>query len=185
MLNALLQPKLEPPAGAKLIDLDALLRHRPDRCVAVFPESTTTNGRGILPFSPSLLAVPQKTKIFPVSLRYTPADITTPVPGGYLNFLWNLCSKPTHCIRVRIAEPVYNDSVSASNPPRRNSYQTNLLDDLHKKAELPREQGDMNDAEQKVLDKIAEALARLGRVKRLGLTLEDKEKFVKVWTKKR
>lgn len=185
MLNALLPPKSYPPKGAKLVEIDALLRHRPDRCIAVFPECTTTNGRGILPFSPSLLTVHQKTKIFPVSLRYTPADITTPVPGGYFTFLWNLCSKPTHCIRVRIAEPVHNDAASLSNPPRRNSYQTNLLDDLHKKAEKPREDGELNDAERTVIDRIAEALARLGRVKRLGLGVEDKAKFVTVWSKRR
>ena len=185
MLNALIQPKLQPPKGAKLVGIDTLLREKPDRCVAVFPESTSTNGRGILPFNPSLLAAPRKTKIFPVSLRYTPADITTPVPGGYFSFIWNLCSKPTHCIRVRIAEPVYNNSSSISDPPRRNSYETNLLDDLHKKAVKAHEDGDLNDGEKAVLDKIAEALARLGRVKRLGLGVEDKVKFVKVWSKRR
>lgn len=185
MLNALLQPKIKPPKGAKLVDIQALLLHRPDRCIVVFPESTTTNGRGILPFSPGLLTVPPKTKIFPVSLRYTPADITTPVPGAYFTFLWNLCSRPTHCIRVRIAEPVYNNSAAHAEPPMRNSYQTNLLDDLHKKAVAPRDDGDLNEGERNVLDKIAEALARLGRVKRLGLTVEDKQKFVTVWNKRR
>jgi len=185
MLNALVYPKTEPPKGAKLVDLETLLREKPDRCIAVFPESTTTNGRGILPFNPSLLTVPAKTKIFPISLRYTPADITTPVPATYFTFLWNLCSKPTHCIRVRIAEAVYNDS-AVPPMPRRNSYQTNLLDNLHKKDHLKAEQdGELNESETAVLDKIAEALARLGRVKRLGLSVQDKIAFVKVWSKRR
>lgn len=70
--------------------------------------------------------------------------------------------------------------------PLRNSYQTNLLDDLHPRAPLRQEsEGELNDSEKKVLDHIGEALARLGRVKRLGLGLEDKAKFVQVWSKRR
>lgn len=163
------------------MSLSDLLREVPDRCVAVFPECTSTNGRGILPFSPSLLTVPAKTKIFPVSLRYTPADVTTPVPGSYFSFLWNLCSKPTHCIRVRIAEATFNMVPSA--PPRKNSYETNLLDDLHPRALS--QNGDLSNPEKELLDKIAESLARLGRVKRLGLSPADKIAFVKVWSKRR
>ena len=38
--------------------------------------------------------------------------------------------------------------------------------------------------EEKVfLDKVAEALARLGRVKRVGLGVKDKIEFIKSWTK--
>lgn len=43
----------------------------------------------------------------------------------------------------------------------------------------------MNVAEKRVLDKVAEALARLGRVKRVGLGVKDKDEFVKAWTKQR
>ena len=39
--------------------------------------------------------------------------------------------------------------------------------------------------EQKVLDRIGEALARLGRVKRVGLGVKEKMDYVKVWTRKR
>lgn len=39
--------------------------------------------------------------------------------------------------------------------------------------------------EQKVLDRIGEDLARLGRVKRVGLGVEDKIEFLKVWLKRR
>lgn len=44
---------------------------------------------------------------------------------------------------------------------------------------------EVNVEEQKVLDRVGEALARLGRVKRVGLTLKDKAAFVGSWTKKR
>jgi hypothetical protein len=43
----------------------------------------------------------------------------------------------------------------------------------------------LNGEEQKLLDWIGEALARLSRVKRVGLTLEDKAAFVKAWSGKR
>lgn len=43
----------------------------------------------------------------------------------------------------------------------------------------------MNAAEKRILDKVAEALARLGRVKRVGLGVKDKDEFVKVWTNQR
>lgn len=43
----------------------------------------------------------------------------------------------------------------------------------------------MNAAEKRVLDKVAEALARLGRVKRVGLGVKDKDEFIKAWTKQR
>lgn len=197
MMDALTLSPIEPPLDAKLQDLNTILLENPDRCIAVFPECTATNGRGILPFSPSLLTLNNKVKIFPISLRYTPADITTPVPGSYFSFLWNLCSKPTHCIRVRIAEAMYDTAylspqkqLNAASTARRNSYDTNLLDDLHslqKKQVGPSDgSADSLTAEERtVLDKIAEALARLGRIKRVGLSVEDKQKFVNVWNKRK
>jgi hypothetical protein len=181
MLQALASPVLVPPKDAKLVPISDIVRDTPDRCIAVFPECTSTNGRGILPFCPSLLTVSPKTKIFPVSLRYTPADVSTPVPGSYYSFFWNLCSKPTHCIRVRIAEATFNNP-STPEPPRENSFQTNLLDGLHARDST---HGPVTEPEKDLLDKIAESLARLGRVKRLGLTSSDKIAFVKVWSKRR
>jgi hypothetical protein len=161
----------------------------------VFPECTTTNGRGILPFSPSLLAVPPTTKIFPVNLRYTPPDITTPVPGSYISFIWNLLSQPTHCIRVRIAEVVYNTAkpidVVAEKKER---YLTNFLDTLGDDSAMTSstdtltsvaEQNEAISSEEKrVLDKGGEALARLGRVKRVGLTVKDKTAFMEMWSRR-
>lgn len=189
IFRAFQHPKKHPPLNAGLTDLQTLLLQYPNQPVVVFPECTTTNGRGILPFSTSLLTAPSETKIFPISLRYTPADITTPVPATYLAFLWNLLSRPTHCIRVRIAESVYNTSYSS---PLKSSNHTNLLDILHtdtlSSTDMPPgkdENDNMSLDEKKVLDQVAEALARLGRVKRVGLSLMDKEAFVKAWTRQR
>lgn len=189
MLRAFQYPRLDPPRNAKLTDLQTLIQQYPGQAVVVYPECTTTNGRGILPFSPSLLTAPPEAKIFPISLRYTAGDITTPVPGTYISFVWNLLSKPTHCIRVRIAESVHNTSQS---PATRNSTslieREMLYEDRGSSSDtlLSSEDADnMNAAEKRVLDKVAEALARLGRVKRVGLGVKDKDEFVKAWTKQR
>lgn len=167
-------PPSHPPTGPGLTDLAALIAANPDRVVAVFPEGGTTNGRGVLPLTPSLASVPADKRIFPVSMRYTPPDITTPVPGlgGLVGFLWKLLSRPTHCIRVRIAEGVYNTA--------------NATNGVHKADGEEEEGGDgeVTSEEQKVLDKVAEALARLGRSKRVGLTLKDKSAFVEAWRRK-
>lgn len=188
VLHALSPAQLAPPPdpkSARLTDLRALLDRYPDRVIAVFPECGTTNGRGVLPLSPSLLAAPAGTHTFPVSMRYTPPDITTPVPGAYLSFLWKLLSRPTHCIRVRIAEPVRNTSrmVDGTSGP---SSMVGSDDGAGEEEEKGGEEGsDLTPEEKLVLDKIAEALARLGRNKRVGLTLRDKASFVEAWKRGR
>jgi len=168
-----------------MVDLKTLIRQHPHQPIVVFPECTTTNGRGILPFSTSLLTVPAGVKIFPTSLRYTAADITTPIPGTYVSFLWNLLSKPTHCIHVRIAESAYN--IPESTNTRSSSNTAGLVyDDRASSSDtlLGSEDNDSTtSAEKKVLDKVAEALARLGRVKRVGLGVKDKVAFVKAYAK--
>ncbi|TVY84095.1 putative lysophosphatidic acid:oleoyl-CoA acyltransferase [Lachnellula suecica] len=196
IFRALSKPMEYPPKGAKMTDLKTLLADHPTRVVVVFPECTTTNGKGILPFSPSLLTTPSGTKIFPISLRYSPPDITTPVPGQYWAFLWNLLSQPTHCIRVRIAEVVYNTSKPTdSAAEQKNRYLANFLDTLGEDSamtsssetltSLSDQAGETNSDEKRVLDKVGEALARLGRVKRVGLTTKDKSEFVQAWSKRK
>lgn len=190
--RAFSDPKTTPSPGARLVDLGALLQKYPNRPIVVFPECTTTDGRGILPLSHALLEAPSSTKIFPLSLRYTPADVTTPVPGSYQTFFWNLLSKPTHCIRVRIAEHVTTGgTVGAAG---KIEVETSLLKDSRKSASnsFNTLQGNTSaegsDAaltrEQKaLLDYVGDALARLGRVKRVGLGVKEKQDFVKMWTK--
>ncbi|KAF2497563.1 hypothetical protein BU16DRAFT_525209 [Lophium mytilinum] len=207
MQLALLPPQLVPPRSSadKLVPLSEILARYPDASVVVMPECTTTNGRGILPFSPSLLSAPPNAKIFPVNMRYTPGDITTPVPQEYLRWLWRLCSKPTHCIRVRVAECVYNNPMLTSPTPAssstsrstgldtvaNNSYETNFFDtaDIGDGSDTLIGSDDVEDGltpdERRVLDRVAEDLARLGRVKRVGLGVREKIDFVKVWGSRR
>lgn len=207
ILLAFSAPKLAPRDESKLVTLKQLTDDNPNKIIAVFPETTTTNGRGILPLAPSLLSAGGDTKIYPVNLRYTPQDITTPVPGGYFSWFWRLLSKPTHQMRVRIATRIYN-SKSQDSPSKTTSkqdkaagtgYDTNIfdqpgfrngLDGKHGYDGMRVEIGDdenvgVSAEEQKVLDRIAEDLARLGRVKRVGLGVEEKIEFVRVWGRRK
>ena len=132
-----------------------------------------------------------------MSLRYSAPDITTPISASFGTFLWNLCSKPTHCIRVRIAEATYNTSADASESgpsAKKSSYKTNFFDSLSEDtassvgtltagdAEKPER---LSKEEKAFLDKVAEALARLGRVKRVGLGVKEKQDFMRSWIKSR
>lgn len=190
IFRALSQPKEYPPKDAKLTNLKTLLAQHPQRVIVVFPESTTTNGKGILPFSPSLLTTPPQTRIFPISLRYSPADITTPVPGEYLTFFWNLLSHPTHVIRVRIAEVVYHTAQPEEGTETEDKYLANILDELAGGTAttsgtdaLKGKTQKITAEERRTLDKVGEALARLGRVKRVGLTVRDKMDFIEAFSK--
>ena len=197
-------PQLYPPPNAKLYTLKELVEKNPTRIIAVFPETTTTNGRGILPLSPCLLSADGTTKIYPVNLRYTPGDVTTPVPGGYASWIWKLLHKPTHQMRVRIATRIYNSRTqdapkasSSSSKATATGYDTNIFDqpefkDNHvgdgwgdMEVDVPGggngDEAEVSADEQKVLDRVAEDLARLGRVKRVGLGVEEKVEFLKVW----
>ncbi|KAI0403940.1 hypothetical protein F4802DRAFT_569149 [Xylaria palmicola] len=174
MALALAKPGTLPP-HAGLTTLRALVEQNPTRVIAVFPEMTTTNGKGILPISPSLLSCPAPAEIFPVSMRYTPPDITTPVPGQWLSFLWSLLSKPTHYIRVRIAEGVTNTTAAPNGLTHPNMGVNTRGESSH--------DDDATPEEQQLLDHVGDTLARLARNKRVGLTVSDKAAFVEAWSK--
>lgn len=180
------------PSPEGSIELSRLMVANPSRTVVVFPEATTSNGRGILRPTPSLLSAGRSTSIFPVSLKYTPSDIVTPIPGWIEvpRFLWKLSSRQTHCIRVRVGLPLTiaqvqrdEDGSREARPRQQNGYDTNYFDSL-KAAEATETDGEPTSAEQKVLDVIVDQLARLGRVKTLGLGLDEKIDFVNAWTGK-
>ncbi|KAA8912141.1 hypothetical protein TRICI_003606 [Trichomonascus ciferrii] len=54
------------------------------KVLVVFPEGTTSNGRGLLPIVE--VPVPKDCKVFPTALKYEPQEITTPLPRNA--FLW-------------------------------------------------------------------------------------------------
>lgn len=180
------------------VDVAELVKQNSQRVIVVFPESTTSNGRGVLRLSPSLLSAGETTHIFPVSLRYTPADVVTPIPGWIeaARFLWKLCSRQTHCIRVRVGLPMTlaKEKAAASDTSTReargrkpNGYDTNFFDSFKAngggKGSAEASEGP-TPAEQHALDVVAESLSRLGRAKTLGLGIDEKTKFVDAWTGK-
>jgi 1-acyl-sn-glycerol-3-phosphate acyltransferase len=185
ILRAFAVPSTEPAPGARMVDVSTLVEKHPNRPIVLFPECTTTNGRGILTLSNSLLSASPKTKIFPVNLRYTPMDIVTPIPGSYISMLWTLLSKPTHCIRVRIAESITADQNAKDAPParstRKTTYNTNYLDILDQDGK----EEEASISEKALLDNVADSLARLGRVKRVGLGVKDKKEFARAWSHSR
>lgn len=188
ILRSFSYPLVNPPSDTQLVDLSELLEKYQSRPIVVFPECTTTNGRGILPLSRSLVSVPPRTKIYPVSLRYTEADVTTPVPGTYVTFLWNLLCKPTHFIRVRVAEYVTVSSRTLSPSSQAQSTSTDFFEDDEPASFLEEYAGSNDDSELTkseiaVLDYVGESLARLGRVKRVGLGVKEKQDFVDIWTR--
>jgi len=175
-------PSKQPPQGAQLQSIGEILERYPVRPIVVFPECTTTNGRGILRLAPSLLSVPAGTKVFPVSLKYSAADITTPIPDSYIKFIWDLLSAPTHSLRVRIGEALRA-------PKEQAAIDGTAGDSDHVEAASVRLRSSQADEvaldEQKLLDVIGEHLARLGRAKYLGLGAEEKVEFLKVWQGRR
>ena len=199
LLSAILQafrpPREYPAPGALLVDLRSLMEANPRRIVVVFPETTTTNGSGVLSLGPSLLSAAPGAKIFPVSLRYTPADVTTPLPRSYWAFLWNLLSEPTHCIRVRIAACVYHSPtppVSMIRPgvlyasgiletPPGEEVGTSSSTETLTSSDETLSGVEPSVVERKTLDRVADALARLGRAKRVALGTRDKIAFVESW----
>lgn len=180
ILRAFAFPATQPAPGARMVDVSTLVEQYPNRPIVLFPECTTTNGRGILTLGNSLLGVPPKTKIFPVSLRYTPMDIVTPLPGSYMSLLWTLLSKPTHCIRVRIAESVTNSHNAIDATPK-STFNTNYLDALDQNGQ----EEQVSPSEKALLDNVGESLARLGRVKRVGLGVKEKQEFSRAWSQSR
>ncbi|MDD5390857.1 MAG: lysophospholipid acyltransferase family protein [Gallionellaceae bacterium] len=54
-------------------------------CLALFPEGTTSDGRGVLPFFPSLFqpAVEAKTAVWPVFIRYRNGDGSLCIEAAY------------------------------------------------------------------------------------------------------
>ncbi|KAF8466644.1 hypothetical protein BDZ91DRAFT_724723 [Kalaharituber pfeilii] len=197
LVRAFSPPLHEPPPSAKLVSLSVLLAENPTRSIALFPECTPTNGRGILRFSPSLDDTPPKTPIFPISIKYTPADVTTPVPGWASagKFLWRLLSGTTHCVRVRIAGEIYNTGASARKEVGRKDDEDGSFDAEYGNGASGKEngvgrrgvEGESGEVKERPQSELcetgAEALARIGRVKRLNLGVREKVGFVEAWKK--
>ncbi|KAK9371895.1 uncharacterized protein V1513DRAFT_454139 [Lipomyces chichibuensis] len=83
------------------------------KVIVFFNEATPTNGRALLP--PAIDQVPDeanyigsKCRIFPSLIKYSPPDITTPIPPrSAVHYLCRVvCRWKAWGVRVRIAEPL-------------------------------------------------------------------------------
>jgi 1-acyl-sn-glycerol-3-phosphate acyltransferase len=81
--------------------------------VAVFPEGTTSDGRGLLPFHANLLqaAIATETPVQPVVLRYSDAHASFSDAGGYVGdtslvaSLWSAATAERLCVHVTVLLP--------------------------------------------------------------------------------
>jgi len=155
------------------------------RIIAVFPEATTTNGRGVLRFAPCLDTLHGEVEIFPVSLRYSPADVTTPVPGTYGYTLFALLARPTHCIRVRIGEVLRNDDGGEKDREEFAGDSSDTVTDGLGGGGSGGGGGEKEgmDRQSRLSERGAEALARIARSKRLNLGVKEKIAFVEAWSR--
>jgi hypothetical protein len=93
---------------------------------------------------------------------------------------------------VRIAEAIYNTAAVVEMKENAKLQRSHIQDDMSLR-ESPSSETLVGESdsegltvhERKVLDRVAEDLARLGRVKRVGLGVKEKIDFVKAWNKTR
>ena len=92
---------------------------------------------------------------------------------------------------MRIAEAIYNTSAAAEMKEKAKtlesySYDTSLRESPSSETLVGESDAEsLTVHERKILDRVAEDLARLGRVKRVGLGVKEKIDFVKAWSKTR
>lgn len=79
-------------------------------------------------------------------------------------------------------------------PKPKNSYETNFFDGMQLGEKVSSSEtlvgseaseDGLSSEERRVLDRIGEDLARLGRVKRVALGIKEKEDFLKLWKRRR
>merc|ERR1711939_510549 len=163
------QNPLELLSGPRdIVPLSDLLAKNPKRIIVVFPEGTTSNGRGILRLVPSsLTSGAPHTKSMHAKAVDGDSTSQTTARGGQ--------ERPT-----------------SSRSGRGGGFESNFFDPLqrspprHEEADDPMEgrgdtRAEVSPAEQKLLDAVADDLARLGRVKRVDLGVEEKERFIQAW----
>ncbi|OCH84179.1 hypothetical protein OBBRIDRAFT_786495 [Obba rivulosa] len=151
------------------------IRSRADRPVVVFPECTTSNGRGMLRFAEVFRGVKvpvTKFQVFVMSVRYdlptafTPT-LALPIPSAFLNPLPHIWSLTTSLApltpSIRLLVP--------SESPSSGSF---LL------SEFLTEEND-----EPLAELCALLIAQLGKMKKLGLGWEDKAAFLELYKTKK
>ncbi|KAF7433159.1 hypothetical protein PC9H_005108 [Pleurotus ostreatus] len=143
------------------------IQKQADRPIVVFPESTTSNGRGLLRFSnvfPKEQVPTKKFGVFIMCVRYDPPTdftptLSCPIPSSFnpLGHLFALTTSLTPLsISIRLLEPA--DSISSQ---------------LFMVSEVVPDAAN----EDVFVSSCAALIAQLGKMKRTGLGWEDKASF--------
>ncbi|CCM04817.1 uncharacterized protein FIBRA_07010 [Fibroporia radiculosa] len=152
------------------------IRSRADRPVVVFPECTTSNGRGLLRFSELFkdVDVPvKKFRVFLMCARFDPPtalcpSMTHPIPSMMLNPLSHIFTLTTSLIPLSM-------SIKLLSPTDSPSSGTFLASEFIT-------QGKTDDI---LTEACAALIAQIGKIKRVGLGWEDKRAFLEFYRGKR
>lgn len=109
--------------------------------------------------------------------------------------MWRLLSGVTHCVRVRIAGEIYNKAGEGEKPAYDGIEDEGYGEEVDENEygsgsglELKRRAGGVGGEEKEKPQGLlcvegGEALARIGRVKRLNLGVKEKMEFVQAWAR--
>ncbi|KZT12802.1 uncharacterized protein LAESUDRAFT_733399 [Laetiporus sulphureus 93-53] len=152
------------------------IRSQADRPIVVFPECTTSNGRGLLRFAelfPDAQLPVTAFKVFVMCVRYDPPTIfcptlSHPIPSAKMNPLPQLFSLSTslvpHTMSIRLLTP-------SESPSSRSFLASDFLTG--------------NKVEDELTEVCASLIAQIGKMKRIGLGWEDKAAFLEFYNHKR
>lgn len=170
------------------------------RAAALFPECTPSNGRAVLALaaSPALAALRRGSRVYPARVCYdSHADecgLATPVPvlaGGVrvlVRFLWTLLGRPMRAVRVRVGDAVEvgvgGASSGESGPTTAATATATAKTSATTTGAAVSQRGPAAGADG-TAGRVAEGLARLGRVRRVGLGVSDKQAFARAWAGQR
>ncbi|KAF3915362.1 hypothetical protein AA313_de0206334 [Arthrobotrys entomopaga] len=188
-------PPTSKPYSTKPTTIAEVVSKNPYRIIVVFPEGTTSNGRALLRFAPALdtfathfkisgenghgNGLIPKNLIFPISLRYLPSNTTTPLPNSYGEFLWRLLGQSSHTIKVRIGEAVrIRDLEKAETLASTSSSETITEKTVVRNPEDSASRVPRTGA---LEERVSEILARVGRIRRVGLGVKEKIGFWNAW----
>ncbi|KAH8106125.1 hypothetical protein BXZ70DRAFT_918320 [Cristinia sonorae] len=151
------------------------IRSKADRPIVIFPECTTSNGRGLLRFADVFqgIEVPvKKFKVFVMCVRYDPPTSLSPsvshsIPSSTINPL-------IHMFKLATSLAPLNISIRLLNPTESPSSGSFLLSEV-----LSNEPPD-------VLSEVCASLvAQIGKMKRVGMGWEDKVSFLDLYRAKK
>ncbi|KAI0082591.1 hypothetical protein K474DRAFT_1585839 [Panus rudis PR-1116 ss-1] len=152
------------------------VRSKADRPIVIFPECTTSNGRGLLKFSDVFngVNVPvRKFKVFVMCVRYDPPTSLSPtlshsIPSSFLNPLPHIFKVTSSLVPLTLSIRL----LAQSDSPSSGSF---LLSDFLTG-------GQYDDP----LSEICAALiSQIGKFKRTGMAWEDKAAFLQFYIEKR